>query len=350
MSAKYAPGHFSHIIAYYELFQAIGYAPMLYIDKNYRQFNKEYPKYRFAYTSQVVKAPDLLYIYNLSSVDSKILKKFKEEKPEMKVFFVYHEPWYGAKGWVNDLIHKKESVTESIKAMGRFIFVRKLLKMSDKIILPSKTALSNYKRYCSQINDKFTLFPLIFTDECGNDIHIEAKQYFSFISTASNSKNFVQFLDYVKYKAKKSPEAKFQIATRTDVSGYMDEELKKLVKSKRLLLIHGHSLSNEEINRAYAASNCTWMVYARSTQSGALCKSFMFGSPVIASDIGSFREVVNENNGIILNNGYSLENIDRAYEQIRNAQVQLSDGARKKFTDLFYWKKHENLFLSVLNS
>lgn len=349
MSAKYAPGHFSHMLAYYELFQAIDYIPMLYIDENYKQFNKEYPDYRYKYTTKKVKAPDVLLIYNLSSYDSKIAKEFKKYNSKMKIYFIYHEPWYGIKGWFFDLIHKNESLVESVKAVGRYIFVRKIIRCCDKVILPSNAALKNYKNYCSKINDKFVLFPLIFTDECKEYIRIENKQYFSFISTASNSKNFKLFLDYIRYKAKKDTSAKFQIATRTDVSGYIDDELNQLVECGRLILIHGHSLSNAEINQAYAKSCCTWMLYSRSTQSGVLCKSFMFGAPVIASDIGSFNEAVNDSNGIILPNGYSVEDINNAYNKISASLAEYSDGARNTFLDSFYWKQFTNEFKKLIN-
>jgi len=51
-------------------------------------------------------------------------------------------------------------------------------------------------------------------------------------------------------------------------------------------------VSNFEINQAYKRSFCVWNVYRRSIQSGALTKTFMFGTSVIASNIGSFPKFV----------------------------------------------------------
>ena len=334
LSAKYAPGHFSHMLAFYELFRAAGCQPLLYIDEGYEPFHQEYPDYSYRYTKENVPA-DMLLIYNLSPYDSRITAKFKKDNPSMKVFFVYHEPWYGMKGWLYDLLHGNESLSGSIKTMGRYFFARKVLKCSDKVILPSDTALRIYQKHGSKFNDRAVLFPLIFTDECGKELHTEDKQYFSFISTAANAKKFTLFLNYVRYNPRRDPSAKFHIATRTDVSGYLDSELKRLIAEEKLLLVHGHSLSNAEINRAYAFSNCTWMVYARSTQSGALCKSFMFGAPVIASNIGSFAEMVNESSGIVLNDSYTLEDIDRAYEAIKASLPRFVIGQEAAFCPAF---------------
>lgn len=216
------------------------------------------------------------------------------------------------------------------------------------ILLPSNKAVDYYEKICVKYNKHYSLFPLVFTDEANNAINPNEKKYFSFISTVQNSKNFTMFLDYIKFKAKISSDSMFQIATRTDCSEYIDAELKALIKKKRLIINHAHSLSNTEINQAYARSNCTWMLYNRSTQSGVLCKSFMFGTPVIASNIGSFSEVVNSDNGIILPESYTLEDIDRAYENIKNNFDHLCNGARQTFVSHFRYDAQFDLFNKIM--
>lgn len=352
MSAKYAPGHFSHMLAYYKIFQAKGYAPCLLLDEQYADFITESSNYNYRLLNKEgLNFPDLLFIYNLSVKDSYIinqLSKSNKSKKKSKVFFVYHEPWYGIKKWYLDLKNGNESLRECVKSLGRYFFVRNLLKKCDKVILPSQKAYKNYEKICRKFNENYTVFPLVFTDESTGKLSLTDKKYFSFISTASNSKNFQKFIEYIKYRSKKDQYSLFQIATRTDISEFIDDELKALIHSKRLIVNHGHDLSNEEINHAYAVSNCTWMLYNRSTQSGALCKSFMFGAPVIASDIGSFREVVNETNGIILNKDASFDEIDVAYRRILECLYAYSEGARKTFLNKFYYKCQIDKFDKVL--
>ena len=144
MSAKYAPGHFSHMLAYYKLFQETVYEPLLFIDPDYEPFHKEYPDFRVEYTTEKVKAPDMLFIYNLSPDDSRIVRSFRKANPAMKVIFVYHEPWYGMKGWLYDLLHENESLSGSIKTMGRYFFpenIRCGYEALSKILCPAPRAM-----------------------------------------------------------------------------------------------------------------------------------------------------------------------------------------------------------------
>ena len=267
----------------------------------------------------------------------------------MKVLFVYHEPWFGFAKWWDDLRSKRESVIDSVKTLGRYFFARSLLKNTDTVLLPSGKAEEYYKEICAKINGSYAVFSLVFTDEAENT-PVSEKKYFSFISTVQNSKNFTMFLDYVRYKSRKDAAALFQIATRSDISQYLDKPLQELIGQKRLIVNHAHSLTNEEINHAYAVTNCTWMLYNRSTQSGVICKSFMFGAPVIASDIGSFREAVNAENGIILSGDYSLDDIDDAYEAVKSDLTRLSQGARETFLHDFYYGAHVERFRELIDA
>lgn len=351
LSAKFAPGHFSHMVAYDKLFRTIGYESTLLLDNGYESFTKDYPECSYISLNDIdmIKA-DILLIYNMSIRDTKYLRLLKQRNKKLKVFFVYHEPWFGYKKWFNDFATKKESFIDSLKTLARYYFAIPILKSANTVLLPSRKAEEYYNKICIKFNSNHKIFPLVFTDEANGQYDIIQKRFFSFISTVQNSKNFKMFLDYVKFKVKKDSSALFQIATRSNISEYLDEELQNLIRQKRLIVNHGHPLSNDEINHAYAISNCTWMLYNRSTQSGVLCKSFMFGSPVIASNIGSFREIVDDSNGIILNGDYSLDDIDRAYESIRINQGRLLNGTRETFISKFLYTSHIDELNEILES
>lgn len=350
MSAKYAPGHFSHMLAYDRLFRAIGFEPTMLLDDGYENFQKDYSGYHYTYFKEIrsVQA-DILLIYNMSTKDVKYIRMLKQTNPDMKVLFVYHEPWFGYAKWWDDLRSKRESFVDSVKTLGRYFFAKSLLKNTDTVLLPSRKAEEYYKTICAEINGSYAVFPLVFTDEAENAA-IREKKYFSFISTVQNSKNFTMFLEYVRYKARKDASAFFQIATRSDISAFIDKPLQDLIGQKRLIVNHAHSLANEEINHAYSVSNCTWMLYNRSTQSGVICKSFMFGAPVIASDTGSFREAVNADNGTILSGAYTLDDIDQAYEAIKRDLPRLSQGARETFLQQFYYGAHVERFRKLIDA
>ena len=74
----------------------------------------------------------------------------------------------------------------------------------------------------------------------------------------------------------------------------------------------------------------------------------MFGTPVIASNIGSFSEVVNSDNGIILPENYTLDDIDRAYEKIKADFEHFGNGARQTFISNFYYEAQIDLFKKIV--
>ena len=345
LSAKFAAGHFSHMTAFYRLFEELNMDACLLLDKGYAGFLAEYPEYRNAPLEDADRVQaDILLIYNLSTKDSKIITLMKKRNPELKIFFVYHEPWYGFSGWICDFLKQNETLIASIKAFGRHVFVKNVLRHSDCVLLASNAAVEIYKKYDAKYNKNYKFRPLLFRDEANGTVDLADKKYFSFISTADSAKNFLLFLEFVKYKSRKDATSLFQIATRVDIAKYIDSELADLMTQNKLIINHGHNLTNEEINYAYSVSNCTWLLYKRSTQSGVLGKATMFGSPVIASDIGSFSETVNGENGIILPDGYSLEDINRAYEHICNNLKTYSENARTTFLDKFYYSNQIERF------
>ena len=349
MSAKFAPGHFSHMLAYYKLFEESEYYPVLYLDREYEAFVREISGYRYKYidNSSNIYA-DIVLIYNLSKSDLHHIRIFEKVNDKTKFIFVYHEPWFGIKEVSQNLLSRKESVTESIKVIGRYFFAIPELKKSSMIILPSEKAYKDYKNHCFHYNKKCCIFPLVFTDECNHKIDMGRKKYLSFISTAARSKNFELFLSYIKYKSRKDPNSLFQITTRTNVDKYIDNELLSLIQSGRLILNHGHDLSNSEINHAYEISNCVWLLYSRSTQSGVMCKAMMFGSPVIGSDLGSFSEIIDGSNGLVLSDGYSLEDIEKSHEKILKDLEFYSKNSRKTFLNNFYYKNQISKFSMII--
>ena len=174
------------------------------------------------------------------------------------------------------------------------------------------------------------------------------RNYFSFIATAIRNHGFDLFLDYVRGKAD-DPSACFRIDTRSDIRHALREDVfQRLIHEKRLLVRQGRPLSNAEINEAYASSACVWLFYRRSFQSGVLCKSMMFGAPVIASDTGSFREFVDGDNGVILPTGAGNADIDRAYETIRRRLPEMSRAARETWLRHFDYRAQSDAFRELI--
>ena len=168
MSAKFAPGHFSHMLAFYRLFEASGFHAALYVRDAYQSFADDAPEYRcITLDAPEVHAPDILLIYNLSMTDMKYIQRFRRENPSMRVWFAYHEPWAGFRAWAAHLLRGRESLTESVKALGRYVFVQPVMRQTETVLLPSEEALSCYRVHCAGFHPqtRARMFPLVFTDE-----------------------------------------------------------------------------------------------------------------------------------------------------------------------------------------
>ena len=255
------------------------------------------------------------------------------------MLFVYHEPWGGYAEWLHNYTRGNEDMRETIHALGRHVYASRLIQKIDCVLLPSKTAEEIYVRQEKKLNPCFIRMPLVFMDEF-NDCSGEIRDRFSFIATASKAKAFNKYLEAVKYIAQKDQNARFEIATRTDVTSILDCRIKELEASGRMKIQCGRPLQNSEIRAAYERSVCTWLGYDRSTQSGVMCKAFMFGSPAIATKIGSFPEYINGKNGILLEKNDDVEEIYEAYCKIKQAQEDFSKCARETFLNEFYYEAH----------
>ena len=107
-------------------------------------------------------------------------------------------------------------------------------------------------------------------------------------------------------------------------------------------------MTDEEINRYYASSFAIWNAYARTTQSGVLAKSFMFGTPAIV-----LRKNMNEfthdgANVVVIDNNQDKEQIVNALMRIADNIDSFSSECRKEFEKSFYYKVYNNLFRTIL--
>lgn len=210
--------------------------------------------------------------------------------------------------------------------------------------LPSINGEKEYLKIDVNFNKNYFIYPLIFKDELTDTINLKEKKYFSYIATVDDSKRFKEFLSFIKYYNKKNDKIKFLIATKSNIDIYLDKELKFMINNGTLKVRHGVDLNNSEINAAYNKSWCVWLLYESSTQSGVLCKSFMFGTPVIASNIEAFREFLNKNNSVVIKNYNDMNEIINSANFIKDKLDLLSKNARESFIKEFYFYNKKEVF------
>ena len=222
-----------------------------------------------------------------------------------------------------------------------------ICSQSYRVVLSSAYAVANCKKYMPGTYQKSLTFPLIFPDKY---ISTSNRQYFSMIGGYSDPHASDEFLGFVKESYQKNT-IKFQIATRTDISEKLkDTVLQKMMKDGRLLIQHGRPLTEDEMNLAYRRSFCTWNAYHRSTQSGVLANSFMQGTPVMATHLGSFEEYVKNGETGIFVNDYSYKTIFNAYLQIVQNVETMVQYCRNTFLERFYYRSQIKRFKEIIEA
>ncbi|PLV59334.1 glycosyltransferase [Thermotoga sp. KOL6] len=343
-SFKFSPGHLSHMIAYAKLFKETGCDVVLWLDEEYKQLVTDHEIPIEWYPQLSSMNFDVVFLANVSMINHLICKKLK--KKGTKIIYLYHEPWESFRAYL------KEGIKQTLKATVAHHFSVKTLKLSDLVIVPSNYALNLYRRKDIKYNKNVVVIPLLFDDETNGKIDPSKKEFFSYIGHAVKGHAFDLYINLIKYMYKQSVKIKYEVATRIDLSELLkkDKILQKMIEDKVLKISHGKPLTNEEINRAYKMSFCVWNIYRRSTQSGVLPKAYMFGTPVIASNIGSFPEfVLSGKTGQII----SIEEIDYGslIEQLMRIKENIklySNHARRFFLRVFHYKSYVKKMQEIL--
>ena len=138
VSLKFSPGHISHLIAFYKIFSELYTDVALLLDGKYKNFlkNANIENIIFYEATTNIYDFDIYLFQNPSNINHRIASKVNKNS---YIIYNYHEPWDGVKKYL------KESFKSSLKMYGAHYYNKKMLKISDKIFVPSKYALKMYK-------------------------------------------------------------------------------------------------------------------------------------------------------------------------------------------------------------
>ena len=336
-SVHFSAGHTAHLKAYMDLAKSCGYESALYVDRKYINLFEEIDFRILINEDELIRfKPDVIWIYNTGFENINLIKVSK--KLGCKIVYVLHEPFMGVKDLIKDGSYAFKEAAASL--LNTYLCLK-----SDKVILSSKVARENCKTYMKKAYKKSDIFPLIFSDKYIDGID---RKYFSMIGGYAESHGSSEFLSFVK-NSYKNNNILFQIATRDDISDVLNDSiLQEMIYTNRLLVFHGKALTEKEINMAYRRSICTWNGYKRSTQSGVLANSFMQGTPVIATRVGSFEEyIVNGENGIFIES-FDFETILNSYKKIQDWLDKMTIHCRESFLDFFHFEKQREAFKKII--
>ena len=323
----------NHMKAQSILFSELGWHTRLLLDCRYLD---EMP-YEFVGMEACTNIEDCqlddvatLVIHNSNPADLRLFRIAKASGAT--VYFTLHEP---AKGLLNLILR---GPIRAIRGLSVDVVNAALSKMADTILLPSDRAIFLYEKRMRFINHSYIKVPLLFDDVLMTG---EQRKHLSFIGNfilVHGSKEFISFMHYATVQ---DQNITFEIVTKEDLTQLLArEDVSQLVESNRLKVQHGRPLSNKEIDEAFQRSQCVWMAYNDSTQSGTLINAFRNATPVIATRLDSFRELIRPGiNGEFVTSPSSYEEILHSFSRISEYNDRYVNAAKCSFINSEHYYK-----------
>ncbi len=344
ISLNFNPGHFSHLIANYKLYQDLGEDPVLYVDSQFIKMDENGAYEKITSLSEIdggkVKN-SVFWFPSLKNIGEIIKLKYKYKS---KIAYVFHEPFDSVKNYRNGgFSWSKIAKVYLINLVNIFTII-----LSDAVILPSDKAYELYKKNYKKFNSNFHKMPLLFDDESNVADKAIPKHYISYVGTIAEDHAFDKFLEFYIFacKHKKLEEFTFQIATKSSMSPELIDKLKGIGTIK---IQEGRPLTNKEINEAYANSFVIWNAYNRTMQSGVLPKAFMFGALVVTTKKNADKFVKSGYNAVVVEDNTDYEEICEKIEEMKLHCSSFIENTRYTFLENFYYKNYTDIFKNIFN-
>lgn len=339
ISLNFNPGHVSHLMASYRQCEELGYESVYYINHEFIHFLPQRSRIVTDTEDSSPKADIALFLFP-SQKNIFLIRKLK--KQGAKIVYIFHEPLapinvYRKAGF-SDKYLLKLWIVDHISALT--------VKWSNIVLLPSRKAVNYYEKNHLYKNPDYHYLPLMYCDE-REERHLKLPRvYFSYIGTIAADHSFREYLEFVKWAVEEDrlDGVNFLIATKSEF-----DVPASLRDSKRVIIHKGKPMTDEEINAYYASSIAVWNAYIRTTQSGVLAKSFMFGSPVVVlrSNLNEF--TIDGENVVAIDDNTDKKQIEKAVSEIMRNFGHFSMYTRQKFENTFYYRVYNQMFKDLIN-
>lgn len=339
ISLNFHPGHVSHMIASYKQCEEIGYSSVYYVAEGFVDYLPKGSRICVYGKDSFPKASVAIFVFP-SEKNLLLIRKLK--RLGAKIIYIFHEPLSPMKEYLK--------AGFSYKYLAKLWVINRIscltVKWSDAILLPSNKAVDFYKANTLYRNENFHYLPLLYDDERTTEHGKLERKYFSYIGTVAADHSFPEYMEFVKNAIRYNllPQLNFLIATKSEF-----DVPKELLASPRVDIKKGNPLSDSEINDCYASSLVVWNAYTRTTQSGVLAKSFMFGTPAIVmkKNLSEFTEDGRE--VVAIEDNKSCEQIRKAVLIIMEDFMRYSQCCRRRFEECFYYGNYNNQMKDILN-
>ncbi|WP_165868966.1 MULTISPECIES: glycosyltransferase [Methanohalophilus] len=243
--------------------------------------------------------PDFVYMHNFHPFLNYKVAKLSQK---YKVTFIQH---------VHEPYVENKQAYEGFKPYWLYLFEyaqEKALEKTNIAVMSSVKAMQLFKKRYPKFLGEKKYIPLIYED-LGNDSNsIGNRKYITFIGPPVAAKGPEIFLKIAEYSRQHNLKLNFILISRLQITD------SRYYKWKNLKVYHKEKISDEEIANYLRQSIMTITPYKIATQSSVVLTSYMYGTPVLSSNIEGLSETVSH-----LKTGYLVDNNSDIKEWIKGA-------------------------------
>ena len=278
--------------------------------------------------------PTHFYMHNYHLLNHYIAKL--AEKYDCKFIYHVHEPYT-----INKKAHG--GLQQYWLYLYEF-FEGKLIDKSDIVILSSKMASYLFDLKYPNFHGKKMLIPLMYEDLGYSNLNLKDRKYITFVGPPVPAKNPEKFLEIVRYSNINGLGFKFLLISRKKVKDT------RFYKEKNLEIFYKERISDEEYGELIKRSLAVITPYKRETQSSVILTSYMYGTPVVSSNIGGLPEFVHhKKTGYLVDLNAKIEEWIEGINYIMENFPTMSRNCRKYFEENFSGKNWEKYLDELLS-
>lgn len=355
-SLKYTPVFKSHCCAFGRACEKKGYSMRYLFGREYEWMLPRGVKEKTTFIGRSVSVSSMLKDALSFKNKEKIRKIFSEDQPTYVYMHNYHflNHHIAKLSKRHDCVfiyHVHEPYVQDKKAHGGFhqywlylfeCFQGKLLENTDVAIVSSNMASHLFDLRYPNFSGKKMFVPLMYEDLGNSGFDMQNREHVTFVGPPVPAKNPEKFLEIVRYSNENNLNSKFLLISRTKVKdGYFRE--------KNLQVFRRERISDEEFGELIKRSIAVLTPYRRETQSSVILVSYMYGTPVVSSDVGGLTEFVShKKTGYILDVDAKAEEWIEGINYVRENFPMLSKNCRRYFVENFSGKNWEKYLGDLL--
>lgn len=285
-------------------------------------------KYRLELKQLILDfSPDCIYFHNYHPFLNYYIAQIAAK---IGITFIQH---------IHEPYVEDKSVYKGIKSYWLYLFEfmqGRLLEKTDIAVISSKRALYLFNKRYSNFRGKKLLIPLMYED-LGDSVSPLDRKYILFIGPPVPAKSPETFLNLADYSKEHNLDLNFLLITRKKIKE------NRYLKSN-LTIFFRDKISDVEIGYYQRQSLMAMTPYKVATQSSVVLTSFMYGTPVISTEVGGMKEVINHlKTGYLLSKSSSIEQWINGVIFIKENFKYLSTNCREYFNENFSernWPKY----------